>query len=803
MKYAFSCLLISLIALSTSWPQNQKPADVQTDFFTLPESFPTGKYTPYGYIDNPYHSMVLHRSGVIRSVPPLGFGYWKRSFKGSYAEGPRGHLNYLSFLQFTVNLDGATFLDPDDFRKNEVELYSAYHTKNAMSYDWEFHEVRFRFLYYLPRENTLACRVEMRNTGDREKRILLHATNIYGLWEIKWWGSNGLSSLYLPDKDVSVQKIWAYGDVFVLGSNWQSSAHKSTENEDEWRKWARTADMTSNTRVFQKGKGPVYAVQSYEILLPPHSKKSAVFYLSRGKNQEWTLAEFKVARAEAMDKLGIQLTEDDRFWSDCPKLAGDWPDFWKHGWVYDWETLRMNVRPPIGIFKHPWDGMQVHSPRLVLGETALDMMTMSYANPSLAREVMYGTFADALAPNVPCAREDGSVNMIGADGSECGTAPMWGFPFHVIHSIYQRSGDDAWIRKLYPHLKAYLQWWLQNRTDEQGWFHCNNSWESGQDGSQRFLVEGEGDPAEFVRTVDVEASVAEAMKRMEEFAVIAGKPEDQSDWKKLAETRIRNTRSMFVDGWFRDIDGRNGQPIFLEDFYDPIMLAPLTCGIATPEQMDAVKPKLDFIRNHKKWLQWPPGVMAFTEAAWTAGKQLTAARAVTDIANRIYRRTDSRQVMFVDQDKPFAYWIPGVANEFWPVDFKPPASENYGWGATLPGYIIRDIAGFRETSDGEGDVFFVAPAFPEEFLQNGSTYTITSLHYRNIRFDLTYTVKGGQKLTIQLKCELPSEKRVLVLTDTGDTKFESTLDAGVNRILFSAQNGNRYRIIFTEKKAGN
>ena len=40
----------------------------------LPTAFPAGNYTPHGYIDNPYHSMVFNRSGVIRSVPPLGFG---------------------------------------------------------------------------------------------------------------------------------------------------------------------------------------------------------------------------------------------------------------------------------------------------------------------------------------------------------------------------------------------------------------------------------------------------------------------------------------------------------------------------------------------------------------------------------------------------------------------------------------------------------------------------------------------------------------------------------------------------------
>jgi hypothetical protein len=41
-------------------------------------SFPIDKYTPFGYLDNPCHSFVLNRSGAIKSIPPLGFGFWCR-----------------------------------------------------------------------------------------------------------------------------------------------------------------------------------------------------------------------------------------------------------------------------------------------------------------------------------------------------------------------------------------------------------------------------------------------------------------------------------------------------------------------------------------------------------------------------------------------------------------------------------------------------------------------------------------------------------------------------------------------------
>jgi len=42
-----------------------------------------------------------------------------------------------------------------------------------------------------------------------------------------------------------------------------------------------------------------------------------------------------------MPKRGAR---DDWFWSQAPRLEGDFPQHWKHSWVYDFETLRMMVR---------------------------------------------------------------------------------------------------------------------------------------------------------------------------------------------------------------------------------------------------------------------------------------------------------------------------------------------------------------------------------------------------------------------------------------------------------------------------
>ena len=149
----------------------------------------------------------------------------------------------------------------------------------------------------------------------------------------------------------------------------------------------------------------MYAVATYRFDAPPRGMDRLLVCLTRGPSETAAMKEMRIAWRAALPTARRQLAEDAEFWSRCPRLEGDWPATWQRGWVYDWETLRMNVRRPLGTFQHPWDAMQIHSPRSVLGEASVDMLMLSYADPALAQSVLYGTFADAPAPNVPCCRE--------------------------------------------------------------------------------------------------------------------------------------------------------------------------------------------------------------------------------------------------------------------------------------------------------------------------------------------------------------------------------------------------------------
>jgi hypothetical protein len=730
-----------------------------TDLFA-DRKFPEGKYVPFGYIDNPWHSYVHNRSGIIRTVPPVGMGYWCTSLPWSYATRMTRQVNYLSFMHLGFSMNEKSLIHTEDY--DNCDLHSSYHTKNILQYNWHWEGVLFSASWYLVDEHALACRLEMKNTTGKVQNITAHVTHEYGHIERGWWGSSGITSNFDEQYGVLVDKLWEYGDVFVTGA---SGLHPVTVNvtadETEWHNRVKSNDQTSKTMSIMFRQNPaLYTMGSYSLTLDAYGTKTVSLLMARGTNQLYAMQQYTKAQQDSEQKLKELLAEDDRFYSQAPRLEGDWPKAWKDGWVYDFETLRMTVRPPCGIYKHPWDGMQIYAPRAVLGETALDMLCLSYADPELAKKVLFGVFADAPAANVPCSREDGSMNMMSAGGDECGTSPVWGLPFSVIYSVYKRTGDKAWLTSMYPYMKSFVEWWLANRTDKDGWFHCNNSWESGQDGSLRFTFDGgsEGDVSDFVRTVDVEAAMADAMTVMSKIAPLTGHGADTEKWITMAKDRSGRMHMMYKDGWFRDVDGRNGQPIMLDTYGDVMMLLPLTTGLATKQQIKEIAPRLPAFAKGDKTLVWPPGIFFYTEAMrHTEGFAHLGADLIVSTGNRIYERMSASETSTTGRSLPhlpekYNYRIPGTSNEFWPVNLEKSnygGAENYGWGATLPAMTIRSLFGFIE-SDNESE-FFIAPVFPPIIAITGKCFGISGLMYRSHKFNINCTPEKNN-LSIEIIC---------------------------------------------------
>ena len=687
-------------------------------------SIPLDHYTPHGYLDNPYHSRNLNPSGVIRSTSGIGFAWHYPALARGY--GYREIYN--TSLNIALTVDGKTYHAHSDFD----ELYADIHTKNVFRYRWTLGDLEVRATFWRVGEHALACRAELTSSTPQTVRLTAFMRYTRHLGAAGVWGESGLVGLSCGGR-IIVQGF-EDGEAFALGADLEPAQVGAAA--ELTNKFLCNPGMDASHIVVTGRKGESVTLQGaacYDLEVTPERLTRLDVVLARAVRRALALRSHEEAMTNRSGALAAGQREDKVFWSSAPTLRGDWPEHWRRGFVTDFETLRMMVRSPIGIYRHPWDAMQIHAPRVVLAEAAIDALLLAYADLDTAKAMLLGTFLDAPAPNVPCSREDGSYNMVGANGSECGTAPEWGYPTEVAAFLYDLDPDEAWLEAIYPGLKAFLEWWLEHRSDDDGYLVYDNSWESGQDLSTRFgpQKEGGGSTIRMVRPVDLQAAMASACRIMRRFAEILERDAEQELWRERAHTFREYTESLWHDEAYRDFDARVGW----SDVWDVMQLAPVALGLAGQEQTDTLRPKIRELADDV--YLWPMFVWTATDAALAAGERAVAADIASATVDRAYRYWDSRD--YSEEGR-----MPGVTCEYWGLNDHCGA-EGYGWGAFGVHLVTRTLIGFKP----QGTGFTLTPNLSEFFLRPGTRYGIDNLQIRTARLEIDYLViEDGLEVTV-------------------------------------------------------
>lgn len=121
-EFLFGSIAVPLAGALQSLPSAPQPGGVSP-----PGGFPVSDYTPFGYLDNPFHMWNLHRSGVLRSLPGIGFGFY-------YPAGPGGYFNhqqnaiYEGHLRIGILVGTKRYWTPVDFAPGQ--LTEPCHSKN-------------------------------------------------------------------------------------------------------------------------------------------------------------------------------------------------------------------------------------------------------------------------------------------------------------------------------------------------------------------------------------------------------------------------------------------------------------------------------------------------------------------------------------------------------------------------------------------------------------------------------------------------------------------------------------------------
>lgn len=766
---------------------------------------PRDDFTPHGYLDNPYHSWKLNPSGVLRSMQPLGMG-WHVPNLGTYV---RNQFQYTAHLTIGLKVGKLVLITPEDFQRQGCSINSSLHTKNRFEYTCfvPAYGLTLTACYFLVHEHALGCVITLSSTWDEPLPVTCYLTHVHthnpftsrlwehGLYARKAPGGSGLMLGIASEGDVFMHGVRAAdGNALAIG---EMGYGIELEDISVWARGRRVKQPT----IIQQQEETGWQLRALSLpctlTLDARSETPRTLnaVLSRGVAQDqayrhWEDGIEEIARAGAAHRA-----DDERFWQQAPRLSGDWPASWRRGLVYDLETLRMTIRPPAGIIPYAWDGMQIQAPRTVIAEAAMDCLFLSYADPELASSALLGHFESAPHPQLPCMREDGSYNMVADDGQICGTAPEWGFPLWCCDQLFRRTGDLPWLRRLYPHAAAYLRWWLDNRSDADGWLTYACSWESGQDVSSRFGPQQTGGTIiQHVRPVDLQASMAQGASILHRWATLLAQspnnvmlreakhlPSDaqmlrspQHDmgqnvmlreakhlspeidysaeaaaWKSIADEFTVKTRAMWQKGWFRDYDSVSRE---WSTQQDTMHLAPVFCGAASRGHIEQLRPHLAQPPMHSGWapLCWPPVVMTLIGAASEAALPLEAAELAAQFIDAACTCIDSR---VPDEHGG----LPGVTREYHQVTgsrrdgtftYANAGIEGYGWGAISIHLLLRYVLGLREE---EAGMLTIAPALPQSLRRVGACYRVEPVQWGNVTLAIECVVRDAQGYALRLR----------------------------------------------------
>jgi hypothetical protein len=552
--------------------------------------------------------------------------------------------------------------------------------------------------------------------------------------------------------------------------------------------------MSVKAVLHEEGAAPLSHVllgpPSLEVTLAPKTVARQVNALGRGADAESAHEHGTHGMADAEAVYTELLAVDAAFDASCPSLSGDWPASWREGLHHDFQTTRLLVQPPGGVFRDVWPAWMASWPRVVLAEGTLDMLRLAYADPSLALRAVLSLFRDAPQPNLPCLFRGGEYNMVAADGSRCGTSPAWCLPFLNLELLYLRTLDRAWLAQVYPRAAAYVEWWLENRTDPAGWLVYKCTWESGEDGNPRLDPSGSGDAdtSNRVRPVELQATLAHAAGVLAFFA--AELDIDAGRWEPIEGAYRERTRQLFnvEEGRYCDwlITERRAQTACPEQWYWGIDACRYSAQALTALLIGLPLDEAEVWRHAAPpWTLWPSWTWSLVESAAAAGLYVGIGEVAFGTIDRVYRMTTRRDLS--DLARP----MPGTSPEYWPEDWRTyGGSDAYGWGATTANLLLRHLFGFKEARETDSWVAELTPAFPARMCWPGARYAIRRLSYRGVQFDLAYTVIDDAELQAELdlldaarECQVERAGRLVFASQTAAAHHEFRVRVGERHTL--------------------
>jgi len=184
------------------------------------------------------------------------------------------------------------------------------------------------------------------------------------------------------------------------------------------------------------------------------------------------------------------------------------------------------------------------------------------------------------------------MNMVAADGAECGTSISWCYPFFLRRFDLRPKRRQAMARQTLPVAGAIFALDLAEPDGCEGFVIGNAA------GKPAWMLPeishpptNRGELIEFLRIVELQAATSHAARILDHFAEVLGDASSRADWQKIQQVYAAKTQSLWKEDWFYDFDTRNGQ-LVTSVGRDVGQVAPVFCGIASDDQKEKMRPAL-------------------------------------------------------------------------------------------------------------------------------------------------------------------------------------------------------------------
>ncbi len=213
--------------------------------------------------------------------------------------------------------------------------------------------------------------------------------------------------------------------------------------------------------------------------------------------------------------------------------------------------LKVNIESPQGVFRQRWTTPDRWPHRhLWLWDSCFHALAYTFIDKKLAE--------DSLLSVIDTQQKGGFIPHIGRPDGNFSNITQPPLLSWASYKVYQQTKNKAFLRKMYPKLKAYLFWCLRNRDkNHNGLQEWARSDESGMDNSSRFNSGCSFDALDFSSILANDLSCLYSISREIGNVESKLKRNEQKINKKIQQYLWNKKEGFFFDRYFNGTFSRS------------------------------------------------------------------------------------------------------------------------------------------------------------------------------------------------------------------------------------------------------